>query len=86
MQSMRGMSHAAVKARTKRRRRPGHSHRRGARYARSASSAPRGSTLLALVVEVQQRVENDAEVVRIIRWLVNSGAVVLTGSFAGSHF
>ena len=39
-----------------------------------------------LVQEVQKRVRNDAEVVRIIRWLVNSGAVVLTGNFAGRHF
>lgn len=44
------------------------------------------STLLMLVQEVQKRVRNDAEVVRIIRWLVNSGAVVLTGNFAGRRF
>ena len=44
------------------------------------------STLLQLVQEVQKRVRNDAEVVRIVRWLVNSGAVVLTGTFAGRHF
>ena len=43
------------------------------------------STMLQLVQEVQKRVRNDAEVVRIIRWLVNSGAVVLTGTFAGRH-
>jgi hypothetical protein len=42
----------------------------------------RGSTLLALVQDVQRQVENDADVVRIIRWMVNSGAVVLTGTFA----
>jgi len=41
--------------------------------------------MLQLVQEVQKRVRNDAEVVRIIRWLVNSGAVVLTGTFAGRH-
>jgi hypothetical protein len=39
--------------------------------------------LLALVHEVTRQVENDADVVRIIRWMVNSGAVVLTGTFAG---
>jgi len=43
----------------------------------------RGSTLLALVQEVQRRVENDADVVRVVRWMVNTGAVVLTGTFAG---
>src|SRR5262249_56414585 len=42
-----------------------------------------GSTLLALVQEVQRHVENDADVVRIIRWMVNTGVVVLTGTFAG---
>ncbi len=42
--------------------------------------------MLALVQAVQRHVVNDAEVVRIIRFLVNSGAVVLTGSFAGRHF
>ena len=62
-----------------------HAHRRSSADAAPAS-APRGSTLLALVQEVQQRVSNDAEVVRVIRWLVNSGTVVLTGSFAGRHF
>ena len=41
--------------------------------------------MLQLVQEVQKRVRNDSEVVRIIRWLVNSGAVVLTGNFAGRH-
>lgn len=43
----------------------------------------RGSTLLSLVQEMGRHVENDADVVRIIRWMVNSGAVVLTGTFAG---
>jgi len=43
----------------------------------------RGSTLLSLVQEIGRHVENDADVVRIIRWMVNSGAVVLTGTFAG---
>jgi hypothetical protein len=62
-----------------------HAHRR--QFASEVAAAtPRGSTLLALVQEVQQRVANDADVVRIIRWLVNSGTVVLTGSFAGRHF
>ncbi|MFN8642468.1 MAG: hypothetical protein U0802_12755 [Candidatus Binatia bacterium] len=31
--------------------------------------------------EVQKRVRNDAEVVRIVRWLNRSGAVMLTGTF-----
>jgi hypothetical protein len=42
--------------------------------------------LLALVQEVQRRASSDTEVVRIVRRLVNSGAVVLTGSFAGRIF
>ena len=54
--------------------------RSGARFVRRVG---RGSTLLALVNEVTRQVENDADVVRIIRWMVNSGAVVLTGTFAG---
>lgn len=45
----------------------------------------RGSTLLDLVQQVQRVVENDADVVRLVRWLVNSGLVVLTGNFAGSR-
>ncbi|HSQ00741.1 MAG TPA: hypothetical protein VL049_26250 [Candidatus Dormibacteraeota bacterium] len=53
---------------------------------RSARLPADESTLLQLVQEVQKRVRNDAEVVRIVRWLVNSGAVVLTGTFAGRHF
>ncbi|MDX2166240.1 MAG: hypothetical protein SF182_04230 [Deltaproteobacteria bacterium] len=56
------------------------------RFAAEPIFAPRGSTLLALVQEVQRRVSNDAEVVRVVRWLVNSGTVVLTGNFAGHHF
>jgi hypothetical protein len=43
-------------------------------------------TLLALVQEVQRHFENDADVVRAIRYIVNSGAVVLIGNFAGSRF
>jgi hypothetical protein len=46
----------------------------------------RGSTLLALVQEIQERFENDADVVRAVRRLVNSGRVVLTGNFAGATF
>lgn len=45
----------------------------------------RGSTLLALVQDVQRRCENDADVVRVVRRLVNSGRVVLTGNFAGQR-
>jgi len=86
------MSSAVATTRARQRRRRTALRRRGSRYARShcvlpyRSEAPRGSTLLALVAEVQQGVQSDAEVVRIVRWLVNSGAVVLTGSFAGAHF
>jgi hypothetical protein len=47
--------------------------------------AGRGSTLLDLVQQVQRVVENDADVVRLVRWMVNSGLVVLTGNFAGSR-
>jgi hypothetical protein len=46
----------------------------------------RGSTLLALVQEVQRRYRNDADVVRAIRRMVNSGAVILNGNFAGRRF
>jgi len=46
----------------------------------------RRSTLLALVQEVQQRAHSDAEVVRVVRWMVNSGVVVLCGNFAGRRF
>ena len=42
--------------------------------------------MLALVHEIQERVENDADVVRLVRWMVNHRAVVLTGNFAGERF
>jgi len=67
-------------------------HRRGAtriRWRQACREEPfteEQSTLLHLVQEVQKRVRNDADVVRIVRWLVNSGAVMLTGTFAGRHF
>lgn len=87
------MTQAALKTRQRRiRRRRATAHQRGAlhiRWRQAARSEPfttRESTLLQLVQEVQKRVRNDAEVVRIIRWLVNSGAVMLTGNFAGRHF
>jgi hypothetical protein len=38
------------------------------------------------VQEIQKRVENDADVVRLVRWMVNSGAIALTGTFAGQRF
>jgi hypothetical protein len=63
-----------------RRRRP-HSYDRPARYplARYIDSAgPRATTLLALVREIQKRVENDADVVRLMRWMVDSGAISIT--------
>ena len=76
-----------------RRRRTTTRHRHGALRFRWRHASRRAqpltsdeSTLLQLVQEVQKRVRNDAEVVRIVRWLVNSGAVVLTGTFAGRHF
>jgi hypothetical protein len=47
---------------------------------------PRRSTLLRLVQEATQRACSDAEVVRVVRRQVNSGEVVLTGSFAGRRF
>lgn len=64
-------------------------YRAGYRVARRFGSnrpSGRGSTLLALVQEVQRVVENDADVVRLVRWLVNSGLVVLTGTFAQRRF
>jgi hypothetical protein len=42
--------------------------------------------LLALVQDLQRRTCSDAEVVRRVRSLVNTGAVVLTGNFAGQRF
>lgn len=68
------------------------SRRYAALHARRAAAngplvvTPRGATLLNLVQEVQREFANDADVVRVIRFLVNSGAVVLTGSFAGRTF
>jgi hypothetical protein len=56
------------------------------RYRESARRLGRRVTLLALVQEVQRHFENDADVVRAIRYVVNSGAVVLIGNFAGSRF
>jgi hypothetical protein len=38
------------------------------------------------VQEVQKRYRNDADVVRAIRRLVNSGSLVLSGTFAGHRF
>jgi hypothetical protein len=43
----------------------------------------RASTLLDLVQTIQQQVATETEVVAIVSWLVNTGAVVLTGNFAG---
>lgn len=42
-------------------------------------------TLLELVFLVQVGTRSDAEVVQLAAELVNSGCVVLTGSFAGSR-
>ncbi|MBX3025435.1 hypothetical protein KF840_11080 [bacterium] len=86
------MNQAATKVGQLRARRRNTVHRPGTlrfRWRQAARHAPLPSdesTLLQLVQEVQKRVRNDAEVVRIVRWLVNSGAVVLTGTFAGRHF
>jgi hypothetical protein len=46
---------------------------------------PRACTLLELVLSIQPQVRSDAELVTIATWLINSGAVVLTGSFAGQR-
>lgn len=43
------------------------------------------STMLELVQAIQDQVASDTEVVTIIRWLVNSGTVILAGSFAGQR-
>ena len=87
------MKQTATKSRRQRvRSRRAAVHRRGTlriRWQRACHAQPMDSdesTLLQLVQEVQKRVRNDAEVVRIVRWLVNSGAVMLTGTFAGRHF
>jgi hypothetical protein len=57
---------------------------RGAAIARAAVNR-RASTLLDLVQSVQHQVASDTEVVTIVTWLINTGAVVLTGSFAGQR-
>ena len=87
------MKESATKSRRQRvRRRRATAPRRGTlrihwrRACRAEPLASDESTLLQLVQEVQKRVRNDAEVLRIVRWLVNSGAVMLTGTFAGRHF
>lgn len=68
-------------------RRPAHRAHRlttGDAFARGAVNR-RATTLLELVQAIQVQVSSDAEVVTIVRWLINSGAVVLTGSFAGQR-
>lgn len=42
--------------------------------------------MVDLVQTIQQQVTTDVEVVTIVRWLVNSGLVVLSGTFAGQRF
>jgi len=42
-------------------------------------------TLLELVQSVQDTCRSDAEVVAVITHMVNTGRVVLTGSFAGKR-
>jgi hypothetical protein len=46
-------------------------------------SAPRFSTLLALVQSLQDEAGSEDDVVETAASLVNSGRVVLTGNFAG---
>jgi hypothetical protein len=46
-------------------------------------SAPRFSTLLALVQSLQDVADSEDDVVETAASLVNSGRVVLTGNFAG---
>ena len=53
--------------------------------ARAAMRSRRASTLLELVQSIQQQVASDTDVVAIVTWLVNTGAVVLTGNFAGQR-
>jgi hypothetical protein len=63
---------------------PGMNH--GSTRAGRRRRAVRGSTLLRLVLEVGQTARSEAELVRTVRRLVNSGEVVLTGNFAGRRF
>jgi hypothetical protein len=84
------MKHTAERARSTRFGRYGaqlrtrtHRYHLGIARLRRRRGACRRSTLLALVQEVQRRTRTDAEVVRVVRRLVNSGAVILTGNFAG---
>lgn len=44
---------------------------------------PRRATLLELVVAVQDSASSDEEVVQVIHHMLESGSVVLSGSFAG---
>jgi len=46
----------------------------------------RRTTLLDLVQDLQHRTSSEADLVHRVRRLVNSGAVVLTGNFAGQRF
>ena len=46
----------------------------------------RRTTLLELVQDLQRRTRSEAELMRRVRRLVNNGAVVLTGNFAGQRF
>ena len=48
-----------------------------------AAMRRRRTTLLDLIQVVQQYVASDAEVIAIVTLLVNSGAVILAGNFAG---
>jgi hypothetical protein len=93
-------STATRQAGTRRKHRGGRAHWRGRRH-RAARLAPfarasggaiaraavnrRACTLLELVQSIQPDVSSDAELVTIVKWLINSGAVVLTGSFAGQR-
>jgi hypothetical protein len=46
---------------------------------------PRRLTLLELVQLVQRQRRSDAEVISLITYLVNTGRVVLRGTFAGGR-
>jgi hypothetical protein len=48
-----------------------------------AAMRRRRTTMLDLIQVVQQYVASDAEVIAVVTLLVNSGAVILAGNFAG---
>lgn len=89
--AMRGAGRRSVRRRVRLKRRGRAHHVTHSRFPHGSTSrrgkrrAARRATLLTLVQEVQRRAHSDAEVVRVVRWMVNRGVVVLSGNFAGQR-